>query len=96
MSISLELARERVDSGLYASLATEMVDMAAAALATAEYNKDFHRTTDQWSGNYTYKDNEGVEFMTNIFGEIAPSGAGSIISAKGNHYAGRPGETVSF
>lgn len=94
MLISAELARERIRSSLYADLATEMIQMSTAALATAEYNKDFQRSTEQWSGNYTFKHFDGAEFMTNIFGEIAPPAAGSIVAAKGNHYPGRPGEGV--
>lgn len=43
-----------------------------------------------------YKDNEGAKFMINIFEEIVPSGAGSIITAKRNYYAGRSGKTVSI
>lgn len=42
MVISTELAHEHVESGLYNNLALEMVEMETAALATAEYNKDFH------------------------------------------------------
>lgn len=95
MSVSLELACERVESGLYGDIASAMIDMSTAALATAEYNKDFQRSTEQWSGNYVFRDREDAEFLTNIFGEIASSSAGSIVSARGNHYAGRPGDTVS-
>lgn len=88
MLISSELAYECNDSGMYDGLTSEMVDMGTAALATAEYDKDFHQFIEQWSGNYRYKDIDGAEFMTNIFGEIAPVSAGSIVAAKGNHYAG--------
>lgn len=95
MSVSIECACDRVETGLYANLAAEMMGMGTAALATAEYNKDFQQATKQWSGNYIYRDCNNAEFLTNIFGEIAPSSAGSIVCAKGNHYAGRLGEPVS-
>ncbi|KAG6895211.1 hypothetical protein C0992_002553 [Termitomyces sp. T32_za158] len=89
MIISDELAKECVESGLYDTIGSEMMAMEASALALAEYGTDFCHVTEHWSGNYSYKDSVGAEWKTNIIGEIAPAFAGSIISAKGNHYAAR-------
>lgn len=69
--------------------------MGGVALSAAKYGMDFYQSTEQWLGNYIYKDVEGAEFMTNIFGEIAAASAGSIVFAKGNHYPGWPGEMVT-
>ncbi|KAG6876463.1 hypothetical protein C0992_012883 [Termitomyces sp. T32_za158] len=90
--ISTSLAQEHVASGLYELLATEMLAMEKSALAMTEYGTDFVRVTERWSGNHSYKDTDGAEWRTNIIGEIASAAAGSVVSAKGNHYAGKLGE----
>lgn len=82
----------RLASGLYDSVADQLVAMGKASLAACDYSKDFFRKVESWSGNYVYRDHTNGEFRANIVGEIAPASSGTIVSAKGNHYAGKPGE----
>ncbi|KAG6915535.1 hypothetical protein DXG01_011032 [Tephrocybe rancida] len=92
MPVSATLAQERFSTGIYQDAAEQLKSMGRASLAVAEYGTDFLRTTEGWSGNYAYKEDNGAEFRTNIIGQIAPVSAGTIIAAKGNHYAGRAGD----
>ncbi|KAG6874261.1 hypothetical protein C0992_007913, partial [Termitomyces sp. T32_za158] len=91
MSISSELAQERSD-GLYQSVEDNLICMGSLFLGGSKFGIDFVRHVEQWSGNYSYKDSKGGDFKINIIGEIAPTNAGTIIAAKGNHYVGRPGD----
>lgn len=82
----------RLESGIYDSVAQQMIAMGKASLAACDYQKDFVRKVEQWSGNFVYRDDANSEFRTNVVGEIAPASSGTILSAKGNHYAGKPGD----
>ncbi|KAG6888212.1 hypothetical protein C0992_009319 [Termitomyces sp. T32_za158] len=93
MVISSKLAREHVNN-LYGNVENSIIAIAGLFLGTARYRSSFHHQVEQWSGNYAFKDTIGGDFRMNIVGEIAPSDAETIIAAKGNHYAGRPGDPV--
>jgi hypothetical protein len=82
---------DRLESGIYDAIAEQLVAMGKSALADAEYKQDFFCHVEVWSGNYIYRGPAGDEFRTNIIGEICAASFGTIISAKGNHYAGKPG-----
>ncbi|KAG6907172.1 hypothetical protein DXG01_010258 [Tephrocybe rancida] len=92
MPISATLAQERFSSGIYQDAADQLKSMGKASLAVAEYGTDFRRIIEGWSGNYAYKEDTGADFRTNIIGQVAPLSSGTIIVAKGNHYAGRAGD----
>lgn len=87
---------QRVETGLYDSVAQQMLGMGKASLAACDYQKDFFRKVEHWSGNFVYRDNANGEFRTNVVGEIAPASSGTIMSAKGNHFAGKPGDVRYF
>lgn len=91
---SATLVKDRVESGLYDAIGEQIVAMETAALAGAEYNRDYKRRVEAWSGNYVYKDTKGVDFRTIIVSEIQGSESGTIIAAKGNHYPGPRGTPV--
>ncbi|KAG6886432.1 hypothetical protein C0992_003985 [Termitomyces sp. T32_za158] len=91
MSISLELAQERSEV-LYQSVEDNLIRMGSLFLGGLKFGVDFVRHVEQWSGNYSYKDSKDGDFKINIISEIAPTNAGTIIAAKGNHYVGRPGD----
>jgi hypothetical protein len=92
----LSLFVKHFEDGLYDEVASDVNDMGTSALAGAEYNNTFHRVIEQWSNNYLYRNSDGIEFHTNIVGEICPKEQGTLIGAKGNHYGGRPGQLVRF
>ncbi|KNZ73355.1 hypothetical protein J132_07653 [Termitomyces sp. J132] len=93
MPISSKLIAEQND-GLYKSMEESLINMGSAFLGEANFPVDFCHNVEPWSGNYTYKDVNGQDFRTNLCGEIAGTKAGTIIAAKGNHYAGHSGELV--
>lgn len=90
-----KLFADRYELGLYDAIGERLIQADRAALAFAEYNVDFTRHVEVWSKNYIFRDNNGAEFLTMIMGEICAPTFGTIISAKGNHYAGKPGTDVS-
>lgn len=92
---SAAIIRDRVESGLYDTIGEQIVAMKTAALAGAEYNCDYKRRIEGWSGNYIYKDTKGNDFRTIIVGQVQGYDSGTIICAKGNHYPGPRGSTVS-
>lgn len=89
------IIKDRVESGLYDAIGEQIVAMETAALAGAEYNRDYKRRIEGWSGNYIYRDTKGTDFRTIIVGQIQGYDAGTILCAKGNHYPGPKGSAVS-
>lgn len=92
---SAAIIKDRVESGLYDAIGEQIVAMETAALAGAEYNRDYKRRIEGWSGNYIYRDTKGTDFRTIIVGQIQGYDAGTILCAKGNHYPGPKGSAVS-
>lgn len=90
-----KLFEDHFSTGVYDAIAQQIQNMGTAALAEAEYKKDFHRKVEVWSKNYIYRDNSGAEFRTNVVGEICAPAFGTIIAAKGNHYAGKAGKVFA-
>ncbi|KAF8054604.1 hypothetical protein FPV67DRAFT_1682464 [Lyophyllum atratum] len=56
---------------------------------------DIRRKIEGWSGGYSYLDlRSSEEYKAVLFGQVMAASAGTLLSAKGNHYAGRPGDIV--
>lgn len=87
---------ERFENGFYDDVARSIVEMGSTSLAGAEYKQTFYRVIEQWSNNYLFRNNDGTEFRTNIVGEICVEELGTLIGSKGNHYAGKAGQQVSY
>lgn len=94
-TIPSKLFEDRFSTGVYDAIAQQIQNMGTAALAEAEYKKDFHRKVEVWSKNYIYRDNTGAEFRTNVVGQICAPTFGTIIAAKGNHYSGKAGDVYT-
>jgi hypothetical protein len=88
---------DRAVNGVFEDVIEGFTNMGHRSLGNAEYNVNFRRRIENWSGSYSYIDLEGGdEFKGVVFGQVMPASAGTIISAKGNHYGGKPGSTVGF
>ncbi|KAG6847525.1 hypothetical protein H0H93_007574 [Arthromyces matolae] len=94
-NLSAEYARARLEDGYYEDLTASIRALGKTCLAEVTYNVDFKRIIDTYTGNHSFVTKNGGVFTINIFGQIAPTSAGTIISAKGNHYMGRDGEKAS-
>ncbi|KAG6820139.1 hypothetical protein H0H93_004843 [Arthromyces matolae] len=84
--------KERLECDYYELLTDNIRNLGKSCLAEVTYNVDFKRIIETYSGNYTYVTATGGPFTINVFGQIAPVSAGTMISAKGNHYMGRDDE----
>ncbi|KAF5386243.1 hypothetical protein D9615_002652 [Tricholomella constricta] len=87
MPLTSSAFESRVEHGLYDIVADQIIDMGKKSLAGADYNIDFARMVEPYSGNYLYKAKcNNSEFRVVVFGQICLPDAGTILSAKGNHY----------
>ncbi|KAG6844949.1 hypothetical protein H0H93_016288, partial [Arthromyces matolae] len=87
--------RERLEDGYYEDLTAKIPALGKTCLAEVAYNIDFKCIVDTYTGNHSFVTKNGGVFTINIFGQIDPISAGTIISAKGNHYMGRDGKKAS-
>ncbi|KAJ7459324.1 hypothetical protein FB451DRAFT_1046152 [Mycena latifolia] len=85
----------RAASGLYDSVADQILGMKTEALANIDYPDNFSRRIEEWSKNHTYIGSDGKELRTVIVGEIMGPALGTIIRAHGNFFA-RDGDAVCF
>lgn len=85
---------QRIQDGVYDSIAKRLIEMGPACFAGSEYHTDFHRVIEQWSNNYLYHNPDGSEFRTNICSEVKDKSAGTILNSVRNHYPGKPSEPV--
>ncbi|KAF8054267.1 hypothetical protein FPV67DRAFT_1682683 [Lyophyllum atratum] len=84
---------DRAKNGVFDDISTGFTSMGHRALANAEYNIDIRRKIEGWSGGYSYLDlRSSEEYKAVLFGQVMAASAGTLLSAKGNHYAGRPGD----
>ncbi|KAG6849603.1 hypothetical protein H0H93_007055 [Arthromyces matolae] len=93
-TLSHEYADEQNETGFYEDLTKQIRLLGKSCLAEVEYKVDFTRVVEGYNNNQTYVYKTGEVFRTNIFGQIAPLLAGTIVSAKGNHFMGRPGDPI--
>lgn len=76
--------------GVYDSLFDDLKTAGPTALCNAEYNVDFFpRTSDNWSGNYTYVDKHSGFSTFIVVGEVLGENHGTLLGAQGNHYPGK-------
>ncbi|KAF8060234.1 hypothetical protein FPV67DRAFT_1674194 [Lyophyllum atratum] len=84
---------DRVKNDVYATLAEQIAAMGPEALAHADYKVDFMQRVEENTGHYSYVDSRsGLEFTAIIFGEVMPTSAGTVVSAKGNYFPGKRGD----
>ncbi|KAF8221250.1 hypothetical protein L208DRAFT_1382341 [Tricholoma matsutake] len=83
---------QRIQDGVYDSIAKRLIEMGPACFAGSEYHTDFHRVIEQWSNNYLYHNPDGSKFRTNICSEVKDKSAGTILNSVRNHYPGKPSE----
>ncbi|KAJ6448506.1 hypothetical protein C8R47DRAFT_1228433 [Mycena vitilis] len=78
---------DRADSGLYDSVADQIVDMESDALANLDYPEHFVRNIEEWSSNHRYVDLNGSELRVAVVGEILGPSMGTVLRAHGNYFA---------
>ncbi|KAG6849602.1 hypothetical protein H0H93_007054 [Arthromyces matolae] len=94
-TLSDEYANERSASGFYEELTNQIRLLGKSCLADVKYGVDFARVVEAYSNNQSYVYRTGEVFRTKIFGQIAPIFAGTNISARGNHFMGKPGNSIA-
>lgn len=80
--------------GFYDGVGKQVMAMGHSAMSEATYSTDFFRVLD-WGKNYKYHDRHDPQrgpYVTNFVGQIAPFSSGTMLGAKGNHYAGNNGQ----
>ncbi|KAJ7039430.1 hypothetical protein C8F04DRAFT_1178968 [Mycena alexandri] len=74
-------------TGLYDSVADQILALGKDALANIDYPKDYTRQIEDWSKNHRFMDRSGNELRTTIVGEILGPAMGTLIRAHGNYFA---------
>ncbi|KAJ7018101.1 hypothetical protein C8F04DRAFT_977888, partial [Mycena alexandri] len=77
----------RKESGLYDSIADQLLAMGPNALANLDYPTTIKHQIEDWSKNHRYVDVQGEDLRVAVVGEILSPAAGTIIRAHGNFYA---------
>ncbi|KAJ7017249.1 hypothetical protein C8F04DRAFT_963517 [Mycena alexandri] len=75
------------ESGLYDSVADQILAMGPNALANADYTKDYTRHIEDWSKNHRFMDRSGNELRVTVVGEILGPAMGTLVRAHGNYFA---------
>ncbi|KAJ7033615.1 hypothetical protein C8F04DRAFT_1184056 [Mycena alexandri] len=85
--LSSPIYAARKESGLYDSIADQLLAMGPNALANLDYPTTIKRQIEDWSKNHRYVDVQGEDLQVAVVGEIHSPAAGTIIRAHGNFYA---------
>ncbi|KAJ4472793.1 hypothetical protein C8J55DRAFT_563046 [Lentinula edodes] len=81
--------------GIYDSLFNDIKDAGPTALCNAEYNIDFFaRSSESWSGNYSYVNKHSGISTFIVVGEVLGENHGTLLGAQGNHYPGKDNGNV--
>ncbi|KAJ7715806.1 hypothetical protein B0H16DRAFT_1804808 [Mycena metata] len=90
-NLSSPIYAARKESGLYDSIADQLLAMGPKALANLDYPTTIKRQIEEWSKNHRYVDLQGKDLRVAVVGEILGPAAGTVVRAHGNYYT-RDGE----
>ncbi|KAJ7720692.1 hypothetical protein B0H16DRAFT_1432279 [Mycena metata] len=85
-NLSSPIYAARKESGLYDSIADQLLAMGPNALANLDYPITIKRQIEEWSKNHRYVDLQGKDHRVAVVGEILGPAAGTVVRAHGNYY----------